>query len=93
MQNGHKDKKNVSVTVDKNIKVNTYDLFLAKTNDEYMEVQLCHRKEDDESVELIIDNVFRINADRMYAFALEIVNSLPEFKDKNEKKETSANVE
>ena len=69
-------KISVSISVDVN-NIPSYDLFIVKTTDDYMEVQLAKKREDKKEIKVSVDNVFRIKKDLMFDFAYQVVKSLP----------------
>lgn len=71
--------KDIKVTISRNLKhIPTYDLFLVKKTTEYIEIQLATKMETENSIEVSIDNIFRIGKDEMLPFAYEIVKSIGE---------------
>lgn len=72
--------KKISISVDPSVeKPKLYDLFLVKTAEDFLEIQLAKLDERDDEVQVSVDTAFRIPADDMIDFAGDIVKALVEY--------------
>lgn len=60
----------------------TYDVFLIKTEEDHLEIQLCARTDTDESITFDVQEVFKISADSMFPFCVDIVRALDSYEKK-----------
>ncbi len=60
----------------------TYDVFLMKTDEEYLEIQLCTRAEDKDTVTFDVKEIFKIAADSMFPFCMDLVQALVDYEQK-----------
>jgi len=78
--------KKLSVTIANDLKkVNTYSLFIVKPSKDYMEIQLATKSETEDSINILVENVFRIDKNAMFSFAYDVVNALPTYDSKNKR--------
>ncbi len=76
--------KKLSVTIANDLKkVNTYSLFVVKSTKDYMEIQLANKSETKDSINISVENIFRIDKNAMFSFAYDVVNALPKYDDEN----------
>ena len=61
--------KKLTVTIDENIAIPSYDIFLIRGNAEYMEVQLATKAETDTEITVNVESIFRINKHAVPQFA------------------------
>lgn len=60
----------------------TYDVFLMKAEEDHLEIQLCTRTEGADAVTFDVLEVFKISADSMFPFCVDLVRTLDSYEKK-----------
>lgn len=60
----------------------TYNVFLLKTDEDHLEIQLGTRAVTDEVVTFDVQEVFKISADSMFPFCVDLVRTLDAYEKK-----------
>ena len=77
VKNNPENSKKITITVDDHITtIPSYELFLIRGEDDYMEIQLAKKTETDEEIKIHIDSVFRIPQKTVPQFARQFARYL-----------------
>lgn len=75
--------KKFAITVDENIVIPSYDLFLIRANGDDMEIQLATKTETETEVTVNVESIFKISKNAVPQFAHQFAKYLQEVVDKH----------